>query len=217
MNKKIKAVLFDMDGILIDTEKYLTVYKQQAMREAGYRMSVAEAYSFRSKAAKFARVQAKEMYGEAFDYDAVRGRRQQLMREHIQKYGLETKPYVRETVTELRRRGYQTAVVTATDAERAVSYLNMVGFADLFDEIISASMVENGKPCPDVYLYACEKIGRSPGECMAAEDSPNGVHAAWSAGCHVVMVPDLTGPDEETEKMTEYVVPDLKGLLEILK
>lgn len=212
----IKAVLFDMDGILIDTEKYLTVYKQQAMREAGYRMSLEDAYLFRSFASKFARGKAKEMYGEAFDYDGVRRRRQQLMAEHIEKYGLERKPYVEETIRELRRRGYQTAVVTATDEERAVRYLNMVGFAELFDEIVCASMVENGKPYPDVYLYACEKIGRKPEECMAAEDSPNGVRSAWSAGCHVTMVPDLTGPTRETKDMAEYVVADLRGLLKIL-
>ena len=131
------------------------------------------------------------------------------MAEHIEKYGLETKPYVREALTELRRRGYQTAVVTATEEKSAIRYLNMVGFADLFDEIVSASMVENGKPYPDVYLYACEKIGKKPEECLAAEDSPNGVRSAWSAGCHVVMVPDLTGPTEETEKMTDYVVKNL--------
>ena len=205
----IKAVLFDMDGILIDTEKYLTVYKQKAMREAGYKMSLEEAYLFRSLASKFARVKAKEIYGEDFEYDKIRGRRRELMAEHIEKYGLETKPYVHEALTELRRRGYQTAVVTATEEKSAIRYLNMVGFADLFDEIVSASMVENGKPYPDVYLYACEKIGKKPEECLAAEDSPNGVRSAWSAGCHVVMVPDLTGPTEETEKMTDYVVKNL--------
>lgn len=212
----IKAVLFDMDGILIDTEKYLTVYKQQAMREAGYRMTLEEAYLFRSLASKFARGKAKEIYGEDFDYDAVRDRRKELMSAHIERYGLEKKPYVEETVRELRRRGYQTAVVTATDEERAVHYLRMAGFAELFDEIVSTSMVEDGKPCPDVYLYACRKIGRKPEECMAAEDSPNGVQSAWSAGCHVMMVPDLTAPTKETKERTEHVVKDLRGLLEIL-
>lgn len=212
----IKAVLFDMDGILIDTEKYLTVYQQQAVREMGHEMSLEESCLFRSFAGKFASVKMKEMFGADFDYDKMKSRHRQLMQEHIEKYGLEKKPYVEETIKELRKRGYQTSVVTATDEERAVRYLNMVGFAELFDEIVSASMVENGKPCPDVYLHACEKIGRKPEECMAVEDSPNGVHAAWSAGCHVTMVPDLTGSTEETDKMTEHVAADLRGLLEIL-
>ena len=196
----MKAVLFDMDGILIDTEKYLTVYKQKAMREAGYRLDLETAYKFRSCASVFAR-----------------RRRQELMSDHIARFGIEKKPYVEETIKELKRRGYQTAVVTATAEDRAVRYLEMVGFKELFDEIISASMVKLGKPRPDVYLYACEKIGRKPEECMAVEDSPNGVNAAYQAGCHVTMVPELTPADEEAKKMADHVVPDLQGLLEYLK
>ena len=139
------------------------------------------------------------------------------MSDHIARFGIEKKPYVEETIKELKRRGYQTAVVTATAEDRAVRYLEMVGFKELFDEIISASMVKLGKPRPDVYLYACDKIGRKPEECMAVEDSPNGVNAAYQAGCHVTMVPDLTPADEEVKKMADHVVPDLRGLLEYLR
>ena len=135
----------------------------------------------------------------------------------LQNQLFEKKPYVEETIKELKRRGYQTAVVTATAEDRAVRSLEMVGFKELFDEIISASMVKLGKPRPDVYLYACDKIGRKPEECMAVEDSPNGVNAAYQAGCHVTMVPDLTPADEEVKKMADHVVPDLRGLLEYLR
>ena len=75
----MKAVLFDMDGILIDTEKYLTVYKQKAMREAGYRLDLETAYKFRSCASVFAREQMKGIFGEDFPYDELRRRRQELM------------------------------------------------------------------------------------------------------------------------------------------
>ena len=81
----IKAVLFDMDGTLIDTEKYLTVYKQQAMREAGYRMSLEEAYALRSYASKFAVGLTKQWYGEDFDYTGIKQRRRDLMEQHIKK------------------------------------------------------------------------------------------------------------------------------------
>ena len=164
-----------------------------------------------------ARKQMKDIFGEDFPYDELRRRRQELMSAHIERFGIEKKPYVEEVIKELKRRGYQTAVVTATAEDRAVRYLEMVGFKDLFDEIISASMVKFGKPRPDVYLYACDKIGRKPEECMAVEDSPNGVNAAYQAGCHVTMVPDLTPATEEVKKMADYIVPDLRGLLEYLK
>ena len=145
----MKAVLFDMDGILIDTEKYLTVYKQKAMREAGYRLDLETAYKFRSCASVFAREQMKGIFGEDFPYDELRRRRQELMSDHIARFGIEKKPYVEETIKELKRRGYQTAVVTATAEDRAVRYLEMVGFKELFDEIISACGLPGGLPCDD--------------------------------------------------------------------
>ena len=124
----MKAVLFDMDGILIDTEKYLTGYKQKAMREAGYRLDLETAYKFRSCASVFAREQMKGIFGEDFPYDELRRRRQELMSDHIARFGIEKKPYVEETIKELKRRGYQTAVVTATAEDRAVRYLeNIMG------------------------------------------------------------------------------------------
>lgn len=212
----VKAVLFDMDGTLIDTEKYLTVYKQQAMREAGYRMSLEESYALRSYASKFAVELTKKWYGEDFDYPGIKKRRRELMQRHIERYGLEIKPFAAETVMQLKKRGYQVAVVTATEEKKALEYLKMTGLIDLFDEIISASMVENGKPCPDVYEYACRKIGREPSECMAVEDSPNGVTSAWKAGCRVTLIPDLTRPDEESRERADYILKDLKGLLTIL-
>lgn len=68
-----------------------------------------------------------------------------------------------------------------------------------FDRIVCANMVENGKPMPDIYLYACDQIGVKAEACVAVEDSPNGVKSAYGAGCRVVMIPDLTLPDEETK------------------
>ena len=168
----IRAVFFDMDGVLIDTEKYLTVYRQQAMREAGYRMRLEEAYSFRSLASKFAGEKAKKLYGADFDYGKIRMRRKELMAEHIEKYGLEKKPYVAETIGELRRRGYQTAVVTATAEDRTLRYLDMLGFTDLFDVVVCASMVENGKPCPDVYSLCVRESGKKAGRMYGSGRFP---------------------------------------------
>ena len=208
----MKAVLFDMDGILIDTEKYLTVYKQKAMRETGYRLDLETAYKFRSCASVFAREQMKGIFGEDFPYDELRRRRQELMSDHIARFGIEKKPYVEETIKELKRRGYQTAVVTATAEDRAVRYLEMVGFKELFDEIISAAMVEHGKPAPDIYTFACAQLGLAPEECLAVEDSPNGVMSACQAGCQVAMVPDQTQPDDELKKKLTICVNTLDEL-----
>ena len=99
-----------------------------------------------------------------------------------------------------KERGITTAVATATDLETTERYLRQTKLLPYFDRIISASMVERGKPAPDIYLYACESLGLAPGDCIAVEDSPNGVLSAWQAGCRVIMVPDQTQPDESLKK-----------------
>lgn len=212
----IKAVLFDMDGVLIDTEKYLTKFWQQAAAEAGLSLKIEDCYMFRSFASRFASVVFQEKYGKEYDYFAIRNRRNELMKAHIETNGIEIKPEVKETLWAIKQKGIQIAVVTATDEERTKSYLTEIGIYEWFDSVICATMVERGKPFPDVYLYACDRIGCTPKECMAVEDSPNGIQAASDAGCKTVMVPDLTQPDEDSKKRIIGVAQTLRGVLEYL-
>lgn len=212
----IKAVLFDMDGVLIDTEKYLTKFWQQAAAEAGLSLKIEDCYMFRSFASQFASVVFQEKYGKEYDYFAIRNRRKELMKAHIETNGIEIKPEVKETLWAIKQKGIQIAVVTATDEERTKSYLTEIGIYEWFDSVICATMVERGKPFPDVYLYACDRIGCTPKECMAVEDSPNGIQAASDAGCKTVMVPDLTQPDEDSRKRVIGVAQTLRGVLEYL-
>lgn len=212
----IKAVLFDMDGVLIDTEKYLTKFWQQAAAEAGLSLKIEDCYMFRSFASQFASVVFQEKCGKEYDYFAIRNRRKELMKAHIETNGIEIKPEVKETLWAIKQKGIQIAVVTATDEERTKSYLTEIGIYEWFDSVICATMVERGKPFPDVYLYACDRIGCTPKECMAVEDSPNGIQAASDAGCKTVMVPDLTQPDEDSKKRVIGVAQTLRGVLEYL-
>ena len=212
----IKAVIFDMDGVLIDTEKWLNVYWQQAAREAGFEVTRAHGRAIRSLAAKYAGPYLQGIFGPEFNYEAIRARRKELMKQHIAEHGIEKKPGVDEILDYLREKHIKTAVATATDLERTKQYLTQIGIYDKFDRIVSAVTVENGKPEPDVYLYACEQIGENPKDCIAVEDSPNGILAAYRAGLSVVMVPDLTEPDEETKKRLYARVDDLTGLKKIV-
>ncbi len=93
-----------------------------------------------------------------------------------------------------------------------MQHLESIGVRDQFDKIVSAKQVAHGKPAPDVYLYACEQIGEKPQDCIAVEDSPNGIKSAYAAGCKPVMVPDLTPPDEELQPLLYAVVDTLDGL-----
>ena len=87
---------------------------------------------------------------------------------------------------------------------------------DYFDELISAREVANGKPAPDVYLYACEMLGIRPEEAFAVEDAPNGIRSAAAAGCRAIMVPDLSEPDEELRRLIVYRADDLLDAAEYI-
>lgn len=195
----IKAVIFDMDGLILDTEKLLIRFWIQAANEAGFPMTLEQALGIRSMHRKFAIPYLEGIFGEKFDYVKIRSRRMELMNEWLSFHELELKPGVVELLNYLNSRGILKAICTATDYERTHDYLTRVGIFDRFDKIICATMVEFGKPRPDIYIYAAGQLGLSTSECMALEDSPNGVKSASAAGCVTVMIPDLTEPDEELD------------------
>lgn len=212
----IHAVIFDMDGVLIDTEKHYNAAWCQAATEAGFPFTREHALLLRSCEAKEGEKLMQGIFGPSFDYYAIRERRRELVRERLAQYGLEKKPGVEETLRFLRAKGIKTAVATATALDITKSHLTTIGVCDLFDSIVSAKNVAHGKPEPDVYLYACEQIGERPQDCMAVEDSPNGILAAYRAGLRTVMVPDLTQPDEELTKYLYACVNSLSDLCELV-
>lgn len=213
----IKAVIFDMDGLILDTEKLLVRFWVQAANEMGFPMMRENALYLRSLHRSYAIPYLKEQFGDDFDYLKVRSRRMELMQEHLSQNPLELKPGAVELLDYLNNRRIPAAVCTATDYERASDYLTQVGIFDRFDKIICAAMVEKGKPSPDIYLYAAEQLGLPPDECMALEDSPNGVKSAASAGCVTVMVPDLTQPDTELNEIIHAKADSLSAVIEILE
>lgn len=213
----IKAVIFDLDGTILDTEKLLVKYWCMAANQFGFPMEREHALQLRSLARMFAEPLLKEWFGEKCDYMTLRNRRMELMTEHINKYGLETKKGIKELLIFLGEKGYKRAVATATDLTRAGNYLKSVGLYDYFDDIISAHQVAQGKPKPDVYLYAVSQLGLTSAECIAVEDSPNGVISATDAGCPTIMIPDLTPPDEELKSRLYAVCESADRIIQLLQ
>lgn len=207
----IRAAIFDMDGTITDTEKCNVEFWVKASRDFGFDMAVEDILYIRSLEAKRSAAYLEAKY-PGFDFLQVRELRRKYMREFVDANGVEAKPGAREILTYLKGKGIKTALATATKYEHAERYMKELGFFDLFDRIVCTSMVEHGKPAPDVFLYACECVGERPEDCMAVEDSPNGIRSAASAGCRTVMVPDLTRADEELKGLIVAEVDSLADL-----
>ncbi len=214
---KIKGVISDMDGVLLDSEKLYVRFWCEAAGFYGYPMKECHALSIRSMARSFAIERLKGYFGENFDYYAVHDKRIELMDKYIEKNGIEAKDGAEELLMYLRDNGYKAALATATGIERTTRYLQQLGLYKFFDEIVCASMVNRGKPEPDIYLYAAEKLGLAPQECIALEDSQNGIRSASSADCKTVMVPDLDGPSEEIFPLLYDVADGLKDVIRIIE
>lgn len=214
----LKAIIFDMDGTLIDTEKYYRICWRKAAEQLGYYMTDEQALALRSLGRPFAPAKLKEWFGEELDYQKLRNCAKELTERYLAREGIGCKPGALALLSWLKERHIVAAVATAAGLERARDYLNRAGLLDYFDRIISATQVSEGKPSPDIYLYACAELKAVPEDCYAVEDSPNGVLSAYRAGCKVIMVPDQTQPDEELSKCLYAKVDtleDIKGLLHI--
>lgn len=213
----LQAIIFDMDGVILDTEKLLSKYWIQAAQEAGFPMTQEDVLGIRSLAAVYAKPKLQEKFGREFDYETIRARRRELTAAHLERYGIPVKPGLRELLNFLHDSGLRTAVATATDRTRTAAYLEKIGVLRDFDVLVCGDMVTKGKPDPEIYLTACRVLGLTPADCMALEDSPNGIRSAAAAGCQTVMIPDLSGPEPSLLPLLTACVAGLRDVIPLLK
>jgi len=216
MKDSITAILFDMDGLVLDTEKLYTRFWQEAANALGYPMTKEQALGMRSLNRGVGLAKMQSYFGPEVDYDAIRKKRIEMMDAFVEREGVSLKPGIFELLAYLKEHGIKTAIATSSPIERTVKYLTSVGLQDSFDELVSGYMVEHGKPAPDIYLYAAEKLGEKPENCMVLEDSPAGILAARRAGCLPVMVPDQDEPDAETMEMLYAKADSLLQVIALL-
>ena len=215
----IRGVLFDMDGVILDSEVLYTRFWREAAEQMGFPMTMEIALGLRSLSHDRGQKYLEQFFGPEVNYTAMRQLRIRLMDAWVEVHGVEPKPGAGELLDWLRERKLPCAITTSSPTERVKAHLTPLGLYDKFDAICSVAQVAHGKPEPDIYLFGAETLGLRPEECLAVEDSPTGLLSAWRAGCRAVMVPDRDQPDKETLDRCFALadsLTDLKGLLEDL-
>lgn len=215
--KAFKAVVFDMDGVIFDSERLvIECWKDIADKYgvSGVEKVCRECLGINKEASKR---KFMECYGQDFPYDEYKKEMSALYHERYSGGRLPMKPGVQELLAYLKDNGKKIALASSTSKAVVEQELTDAGIIGYFDEIVCGDMVAKSKPEPDIYLKACECLKVAPADCYAIEDSYNGIRSAASAGLKPIMVPDLAEPTEEIEKLTEIVLPSLVEVREYLE
>lgn len=215
---EIKAVLFDMDGLMVDTESLSTEAFINSAKAQGYNMTKEETL----KVLGFTKASIYQFWIDYFQGTNVDGKK--LVDDHYEyienvlyTVGPEKMPYVEELLKYLRENNYKIAVASSSDTADIKNNLEKTKLEKYIDEIASGAEVENGKPAPDVFLLAAERLGVDAKDCLILEDSKAGVKAGKASGAMVFMVPDMFTVDKECEDTADRILTNLGEVIEILE
>lgn len=207
--ENIEAVVFDMDGVIFDSERMcIECWKEIANRHNI--PSIEEAcHTCIGLNMKRTREVMFELYGEDFPYDEYSKEESALFHQRFDGGKLPKKPGIEELLIAIKKKGMKIALASSTRKAMVEQELTDGGLISYFDAIVGGDMVERSKPEPDIYLKACEVLKISPENAVAIEDSYNGIRSAYRAGLFPIMVPDLIGPDEEMQSLAGGICKSL--------
>ncbi len=213
--RPVRAVVFDLDGTLLDTERLYRAAFMATLATFGLHLPAGDYDRLVGLPTTARRALLPAMLGEAVTADAFiaayyRERSAGLAG------GIQLKPGVRPLLATLAARSIPAAVATSASAATAGRHLALAGLDGWFATVVTRDDVARGKPAPDSFIAAAARLGTPPGDCLAVEDSPHGVAAAHAAGLMVVMVPDLIAPAPGDRARCDAVLPSLGGLLALL-
>lgn len=185
-----KAVIFDLDGVILDTEYFQWQGWVEVLKPFGIEISKKEYLNYAGKTGSMIEEEIKKCHGLDVPRGSLLEKKERLLIEWFSTKQLEFMPYAREAVEHFLNKGYRVALASGGPREEVILKLKRMGILHLFKTIITRDDARRGKPYPDIYLAAAEKMGLSPGECVAFEDTEYGAQAAKAAGMTCVTIPN---------------------------
>ena len=213
----IEAIVFDMDGLLFDSERIV----QRSWEEAGNQLGLEHmgetiyhtlGMNLAGRNHYFRNTIAKDFPCEEFAKQA-----RIWFYKIVNEEGLPMKNGARELLEYGKANGYRMAIATSSRREYALKNLKAAKIYDFFDAGVFGDMVQHAKPDPEIYLKSCDSIGAAPANCIALEDAPAGIRAAYAAGMKPIMIPDLVAPTPEIEALLYETCDTLLGVIGILE
>ena len=214
---RMKAVVFDMDGLMFDTEQVAIL----AWDYAGEKMGLGKTGYMVFKTLGVNRTLSKQIwteeFGDKYNDEDLWKYTKEFMNDFYSKNKVPVKKGLYVLLDYLKKNGYKLAVASSTNQQGVERNLKDAGVFEYFDAVICGDMVTNSKPEPEIYLKACGAMGVEPAEALALEDSRNGLLSAYRAGMKVIMVPDLWEADEEVKAFLWNICKDLEEVKEFLE
>lgn len=214
---KKELVIFDMDGLMFDTERIYYKAWQEAAKAYGYAIDWEIYVQIVARNSRYIEKVLKRILGEALPYEAICMKKRAIADDIIHKEGIQKKEGLMELLDALDEKGIRKAVATSSMREKALRYLTLGEIMNRFDFIICGSEVEESKPNPEIFLKTAAHFNIVPEACMVLEDSRLGIQAAKAAGMTGIFIPDLVEADEEILKNANGCANSLKDIIALLK
>jgi len=217
MNNHVEAVIFDMDGVIFDSERLVIECWEVIAKKHNIPDIVEICMRVQGNNREETGKRFREKYGKDFPYEAYKKEVSALFR-HLYGGGrLPLKPGVVEILEELKRKNVPLALASSTRTDIVQLELEEANLLHYFDAVLGGDMAARSKPEPDIFFAAAEALGATPASCYVLEDSFNGIRAAYQAGMHPIMVPDMQQPTGEIREMAEVIADTLLDALKYLR
>ena len=213
----IKAIIFDMDGLMIDSERVTFECYQERLKDMNLTMDEEFYKTLLGKPIKGIYQRFYDVYGNDFPIENVIQDVHQLMAERFEKEGVPVKKGLVELLHYLKDNNYKTIVATSSNRDRVDKILAQAKITEFFDDSICGDEVTKGKPNPEVFLKSCQKLGVNVDEAIVLEDSEAGIQASYDANIKVICIPDMKYPEKQYEDKTFKILKDLTEVTAYLK
>ena len=213
----IKAIIFDMDGLMIDSERVTFECYQERLKDMNLTMDEEFYKTLLGKPIKGIYQRFYDVYGNDFPIENVIQDVHQLMAERFETEGVPVKKGLVELLHYLKDNNYKTIVATSSNRDRVDKILAQAKITEFFDDSICGDEVTKGKPNPEVFLKSCQKLGVNVDEAIVLEDSEAGIQPSYDANIKVICIPDMKYPEKQYEEKTFKILKDLTEVTVYLK